>query len=130
MTPVLLDPVWVEREIPVGAEAAWTLLVDVERWPEWGPSVRSAGLDSERFEHGATGWVRTSFGLRVPFEVTGFDDGHRWSWKVAGVPATDHRVRPLGPTACSVGFGVPRIAAPYAIVCRRALTTIDRLLTS
>ena len=130
MTPSLVDLVWVEREIPVDADTAWRLLVDVERWPEWGPSVRSAGLDGERFEHGATGWVRTPFGLRVPFEVTGFDDGRRWSWKVAGVPATDHRICPIGPTACTVGFGMPRIAAPYALVCRRALTTIDRLLTN
>ncbi len=120
---------WVEREISVDARAAWQLLVDVDRWPEWGPSVRSAGLDSERFGEGATGWVRTPFGIRLPFEVTAFEGGVRWSWKVAGVPATDHRVRPLGPRACAVGFGVPRIAAPYALVCRRALTSIDRPLT-
>ncbi len=30
---------WVEREISVDARAAWQLLVDVDRWPEWGPSV-------------------------------------------------------------------------------------------
>ncbi len=73
--------------------------------------------------------MRTPFGIRLPFEVTAFEEGVRWSWKVAGVPATDHRVRPLGPTTCAVGFGIPRIAAPYALVCRRALTSIDRLLT-
>jgi hypothetical protein len=122
--------VWVEREIPVAAEAAWRVLVDVPRWPEWGPSVRAAGLDGDRLEQGATGWVRTAFGVRLPFEVTAFEEGHRWSWTVAGVPSTDHRVRPLGPATCAVGFGVPRIVAPYAIVCRRALATIDRLLTS
>ena len=130
MTRGLRALVWVEREVPVDAHTAWSLLVDVERWPEWGPSIRAAGLDGERLELGATGWVRTPIGVRLPFEVTAFDDGSRWSWKVAGVPATDHRVRPLGPTTCAVGFGVPRIAAPYTIVCRRALATIDRLLTS
>jgi hypothetical protein len=125
-----MNLLWIEREMPVAAARAWSLLTDVERWPEWGPSVRAAGLDGELLEAGATGWVRTPFGIRVRFEVTDFDDGHRWSWKVAGVPATDHRVRPLSPTTCVVGFGVPRLAAPYAIVCRRALATIHRLLTS
>ncbi len=120
---------WVDREIAVPAEAAWELLVDVERWHEWGPSVRAAGLDGDRFETGATGWVETPLGLRVPFEITSVDEGRRWSWRVARIPATDHRVRPLGPAMCSVGFGVPTIAAPYAVVCRRALVTIDEILT-
>lgn len=121
--------IWVEREVAVAAPAAWALLVDVDRWPEWGPSVRAAGLDSDHFEEGATGWVRTPVGLTVPFEITAVDDGRRWSWRIARIPATDHRVRPLGPSSCSVGFGVPTVAAPYAVVCRRALAIIDRLLT-
>lgn len=120
---------WVEREIAVPSEAAWELLVDVDRWPEWGPSVRAAGLDTDRFEPGATGWVSTPLGLRVRFEITAVEPGQRWAWKVAGIPATDHRVRPIGASTCSVGFGVPVVAAPYAVVCRRALATIDRLLT-
>lgn len=122
--------IWIEREIDVPAEEAWDLLVDVGRWPEWGPSVRSAGLDAERLDVGATGWVRTPFGVRLPFEITEFEPGRRWGWKVARIPATDHRVRPLGPDRCAVGFGVPVVAAPYAVVCRRALTSIDRLLTA
>jgi hypothetical protein len=122
--------VWVEREIAVSAAEAWALLVDVRRWREWGPSIHSAVLDSERFEKGATGSVRTTLGLRLPFEVTAFDDGRRWAWNVAHVPATDHRVCALGPSTSVVGFGVPSIVMPYTIVCRRALTEIDRLLTS
>lgn len=121
--------IWVEKPIAVAASDAWDLLVDVGRWPDWGPSVRSAGLDTDRMELGATGWVRTPLRLRLPFEVTEFEPGRRWSWKVAGVPATDHRVRPLDAASCSVGFGLPLLAAPYAIVCRRALASIERLLT-
>ncbi len=129
MTSKAENLVWVEREIPVAADEAWALLVDVNRWPEWGPSLRDAGLDSDRLEKGATGWVRTVLGVRLPFEIIEFDDGSRWSWKVAGIPATDHRVRPLESTRCVVGFGVPTLAMPYTIVCRRALATIERLLT-
>ena len=130
MTSVLTQTLWVEREMPVDAESAWELLVDVDRWPEWGPSVRAAGLDGDRLDVGATGWVETPVGLRVRFEVTRYEEGQLWAWEVAGVPATDHRVRRLGSAACAVGFGIPRLAAPYALVCRRALASIERLLTS
>lgn len=124
-----MTPWWVEREVAAPAEEAWALLVDVDRWHEWGPSVTGAGLDGDRLEVGATGWVRTVVGVRVPFEITSFDDGAQWGWRVAGVPATDHRVRPIGDDRCVVGFGVPPLTAPYGLVCRRALRTIDRLLT-
>lgn len=124
-----MKPWWVEREIAVPAGEAWALLVDVERWPAWGPSVSDAGLDGDAFGLGATGWVRTAVGVRVPFEITSFEDGEEWGWKVAGIPATDHRVRPVTGDRCVVGFGVPPLVAPYALVCRRALATIDGLLT-
>ena len=131
---------WIEREVAAGADEAWALLTDVERWPQWGPSVRDAGLvDGCRFEPGATGWVQTPLRVRLPFRITDVtqvtatsDAGadRRWGWRVAGLPATDHRVRPLGSSRCRVGFGVPRAAAPYALVCRRALAAIDELLTA
>ena len=124
-----MSAIWVEREIGAPVEEAWALLVDVERWAEWGPSVAAAGLDGERFEAGATGWVKTAVGVRLPFVITAVDDGKQWSWKVAGIPATDHRVRPLDNGRCSVGFGIPPLAAPYALVCRRALAAIEQILT-
>lgn len=125
-----MKPWWIEREIAVSADEAWALFVDVDRWPDWGPSVVAAGLDGDRLELGATGWVRTAIGLRVPFEISTFDEGSRWGWKVAGVPATDHRVRPVTDERCVVGFGVPPLVAAYALVCRRALSSIDDILTS
>ena len=124
-----MTPWWIEREIAVPAAEAWALLVDADRWSEWGPSVTGAELDGDRLEQGATGRVRTLVGLRVPFEITSFDDGAQWGWTVAGVPATDHRVRPVTADRCVVGFGVPPLVAPYALVCRRALASIDRILT-
>lgn len=125
-----MKPWWVEREIAVPAGEAWALLVDVGRWPAWGPSVSDAGLDGDALGLGATGWVRTAVGVRVPFEITSFEDGEAWGWKVAGIPATDHRVRPVADDRCVVGFGVPPVVAAYALVCWRALATIDRILTS
>lgn len=128
---------WVEREVAAGADEAWALLTDVDRWPQWGPSVRDAGLDDEGpFEPGATGWVRTPLRIRLRFEITEVTAPgevcaeRRWGWRVAGLPATEHRVRPLDQGRCRVGFGVPTVAAPYAIVCRRALITIDGILSA
>jgi len=135
----------VDRFIPAAPEVVWDLLVDTARWPEWGPSVTAVELtntgganstgtsntdstdaSSTRISPGATGRVRTAVGVWVPFRVTEFDDGRRWSWVVAGIPATSHSVDPA-PGGCRVGFGVPLLAAPYALVCRAALERIDRL---
>lgn len=122
--------VWVHREIGAPAGELWTLLTDVEHWPRWGPSVRSARLDGNgRFEAGMTGAVTTVLGVRLPFAITAYEDGIRWSWRVAGVTATDHSVRPVGPRRCRVGFGVPWPAAPYLVVCLVALRRLDRIAT-
>lgn len=134
---------WVTREVDVPADAAWDLLIDIRRWPEWGPSVRQAMLDtdgrgedghmSHQISAGSTGRVRTALGPWIAFQVTTFDDddddGRSWSWRVAGVPATVHRVEPLGGRRCRVGFEVPAWAAPYAVVCAVALRRIDHALT-
>lgn len=124
-----MTPWWIQREIAVPTAGAWELLADVERWAEWGPSVTAAELDGDRLAAGATGQIRTVVGVWLPFEITSFEDGAQWGWRVAGIPATDHRVRPVTDDRCVVGFGVPPLAAAYALVCRRALATIDRILT-
>jgi hypothetical protein len=124
----------VDRFVPAAPEVVWDLLVDTSRWPEWGPSVTAVELDYAHATHattaritaGSTGRVRTAVGVWVPFRITGFNDGRRWSWNVAGIPATSHTVEPA-PGGCRVGFGVPLLAAPYALVCRVALERIDRL---
>ena len=118
---------WTSRDIAAPAEVMWELLTDVGRWPEWGPSVRRATLASSRFELGSRGTVQTVIGLGFPFEVTRFEEGRSWSWSVAGCPATDHVVEARGPNLSRVGFGVPRIATPYLVVCRMALRHLDEL---
>lgn len=119
--------IWTSREIAAPAAVAWDLLTDVSRWPEWGPSVRGARLLSGSFGPGARGLVETALGFEASFEVTEFEAGRSWAWAVAGVPATGHRVEPLGDDACRVGFGVPAIAFPYLAVCRIALARIAEI---
>lgn len=116
----------VHRFVPVDPAIAWDLLVDTSRWAEWGPSVRAVELPEGRIRAGSTGRVRTAVGLWVPFEVTGFDQGRSWAWKVAGVPATTHTVEAVS-EGSRVSFGMPTVAAPYALVCRAALARIEEL---
>lgn len=124
----------VSRGLDVPAEVAWDLLVDTTRWPDWGPTVTGAeiatGGDGTRITLGATGTVRTPVGLSLPFRITELDPGRRWSWAVAGVAATAHRVEGLGPQRCRVTFEVPRWAPPYLAVCAVALRRLERLSAS
>lgn len=120
--------VGVDRYIDAPAPAVWRILVDLETWPQWGPSVASAVLDdgSREISAGATGRVTTAVGVELPFRITEFEPGRHWSWVVAGVPATTHTVTPSG-DGCRLSFGAPWWATPYLAVCAVALARIDRL---
>jgi uncharacterized protein YndB with AHSA1/START domain len=115
-------------EIPAPAAAAWKLLTDTSRWPEWGPSVCRVESAQQYIGPGSTGRVRTIIGVWLPFRVTQFVAGHRWDWEVAGIPATGHRVESLGPDRCRVVFQVPLLATPYLAVCRLAAHRIRNIL--
>ena len=119
----------VRRDIDAPAAVLWELLVQPDHWPSWGPTVREAVIDGHPLQLGSRGVVTTFMGLRLPFEVTAYERGSHWAWRVAGVPATSHTVEPLGPDRCRVGFGVPWAAAPYLAVCRRALSALDGVAT-
>lgn len=117
----------VSREIAASPAAAWDVLVDTRQWPRWGPSVAAVRVEVPVIAAGTRGHVRARVGPWVPFEVTAFDPGHRWAWRVAGMPATGHRVEPMA-GGCRVVFEVPLLAAGYALVCRRALAGIAALV--
>jgi hypothetical protein len=112
------------REFARDPATAWDRLVDTAAWPEWGPSVAAVDCDDRRVRAGSTGRVRVArLGAWVPFRVTAREwDGSRgrWTWRVAGVPATGHAVAPTD-RGCRVSFEAPLAAAPYLPVCRRAL---------
>lgn len=118
---------WVTRDVDAPAETMWRLLVDTNVWPAWGPSVRAVTLDDAELRLGSTGTVRTVIGLRLPFEITRFEQHCGWSWSINGIWATDHRVEPLDRDRCRVAFGAPWPASPYLAVCRQALIRLDKL---
>ncbi|WP_326966499.1 hypothetical protein [Arthrobacter sp. CG_A4] len=72
--------------------------------------------------------MRTILGVALPYTVTGFEAGRYWSWSVAGIPATGHRVIPQEGGAL-VTFTVPWWAPAYLPVCALALRRIERLAT-
>ena len=115
-------------EILAPASAAWKLLADTSRWPEWGPSVSRVESAEQYIGPASSGRVQTIIGVWLPFRVTKFVVGQRWDWEVAGIPATSHRVESLGPDHCRVVFKVPLLAAPYLTVCRWAVQRIKSTL--
>lgn len=120
------------RVVDASASRVWDLLTDTTRWRDWGPSVAAVDCPSRYIEAGTTGRIRVAgVGVWVPFEVDSYVDGDekRWTWTVASVPATGHRVTPVGVDGQSrVAFEVPLFAAGYVPVCRRALDRIARLV--
>ncbi|WP_122089359.1 SRPBCC family protein [Halalkalicoccus subterraneus] len=117
----------IARTIDAPAGDVWELLIDTHRWPEWSPSITDVECQERGIRTGSTGRVRLVGGIGLPFEIT-YCDGYRWTWEVAGVPATGHRIDPRnGSGSCRAVFELPLLAAGYAPVCRLALSRIARL---
>ena len=119
----------VSADIASSAAVAWRLLTDTHAWPQWGPSVRAVDATARFITAGMTGRVQTTPGLWLPFEITEWQQGRAWAWRVAGIPATGHRVAPLTASSCRVAFTIPRWAPFYVPVCRLALRRLDALAT-
>ena len=115
----------VGREYAASPERAWAVVAGTEHWPTWGPTVSAVRPADATVHEGLTGEVQVLGGPWVPFEVTAVegdvdDDVRRWTWSVARIPATGHRVERT-PDGCRVVFEVPLLAGGYVPVCRRAL---------
>ena len=122
--PVAID---VGARVEAPAAAAWAAISRYEHWPTWGPSVTAVDPARGDVAPGAAGHVRGPVGPWIPFRIDDVEPGRRWTWHVAGIPATGHRVEAEGPDACRVVFEVPAWALPYAAVCRLAIPRIARV---
>ncbi|MBR9986713.1 MAG: SRPBCC family protein [Desulfosarcina sp.] len=114
--------------LDVPSASVWRLVTDTRTWHRWGPSVRAVVCTERFIRAGSSGRIRTPVGIWVPFVVQCFESESYWDWRVAGVPATGHRVESVGPDRCRLTFTVPVWALGYGLVCRLALMRIDRLV--
>lgn len=114
----------VELHADVDPAAVWGVLVDLDAWPQWGPTVQGAEL-SERgpLRVGSHGKVTTALGISLPFTITELEIGRHWAWEVAGIGATRHEVWPED-GGSRIVFGVPWWATAYLPVCAIALPRI------
>ena len=111
----------------ISSDVIWWLITDTRLWPMWGPSVRAVDCSDAVIHSASKGRILTSLGLWISFAVHDFEPGIYWDWRIAGVPATGHRVEPLGPGRCRLSFDTPAWAVAYLPVCYLALIRIQRL---
>ncbi|WP_255167333.1 SRPBCC family protein [Natrononativus amylolyticus] len=119
----------VSHVVSAPADEAWELLCDTHRWVEWSPTITGVDSTGRRLEADTAGTLRTVGGLRLPFRITEYDpERRRWSWAVARVPSTGHRIDDLGADRCRVAFELSPLAAGYVPVCLRGLERFAALL--
>ncbi len=118
---------WVSRVVQAPAAHVWRVLIDTTTWPSWGPSISEVRHEGRFLGPGSEGEIRPPVGPWLDFRVTHFSEGRAWTWSVAGVTATGHRVDSIDAQRCRAGIDVPLLVAPYALVGALALQRIDRL---
>lgn len=112
----------------ISSDVIWRLITDTRLWPRWGPSVRTVDCRDTVIRPASTGRILTALGFWISFAVDDFKPGVYWDWRIAGIPATGHRVEPLGPASCRLSFDTPAWAVVYLPVCYLALIRIQRLV--
>jgi uncharacterized membrane protein len=86
--------------IDAGIADVWTIFSDVERWPEWTPSVRKLEYtDGHDLTEGARVRIDQPKLPTVEWEVTTIDPGSSWTWvaKNPGIrTVASHTLEPVG----------------------------------
>ena len=93
------------------------------------PAVRPLTVPAAEAERAVQSPAAVADPSAAAFVSAGTGGPQAWSWTVAGIPATGHRVIPVTETSSRVAFTIPRWAPFYVPVCRAALRAIGRLAT-
>ena len=113
---------------PTSPLLVWDLITDTTQWPRWGPTVKRVQSPERFIRKDSSGRVLTVFGIWLPFDIDEYEYTCFWSWKVAAIKATGHRIQAIETGGCHLWFEVPIIATPYALICQMALARIENLL--
>lgn len=117
----------VSQVIRAPAVNVWGVLINTDQWSTWGPSVKDVSCSQQFISAELEGRVQTVFGIWIDFEITSFEPLSYWHWKVAGIPATGHRLKKIDDISCELIFELPLFAFPYALICRQAINRIAQL---
>jgi uncharacterized protein YndB with AHSA1/START domain len=85
----------IEVEIHAPPQRVWHVMQDVERWPEWTPSVTSIErLDEGPLAAGSRARIRQAKLLPATWRVTAIEEGKGFTWvtRGPGVTVTGHHV--------------------------------------
>jgi len=89
----------VTEEIDAAPEQVWAVLADVERWPDWTPTMTSVRrLDEGPLGSASSAEIRQPKLPKTVWRVTRFEPGRRFEWAAGGPGMTtrgDHVVEPL-----------------------------------
>ncbi len=101
--PVLMNAgimLSVDQMIAAPPHAAWELLIDLDAWPQWGPSIKGAELDGpyQELTSHATGVVQTSLGVKVLLRspISTPSDIGPGKWRASPPPVTGWTRWPTG----------------------------------
>ncbi len=99
----------VSIDIHATPAAVWAVLEDVERWPEWTPTMTSVKrLDEGRLAVGSRARIRQPRLPPAVWTVTALDAGRGFTWVGRGpgiVTTADHWIEPVG-DGCRVMLAV------------------------
>jgi len=123
----------VSVDVSASPERVWAVLVDVERWPDWTPSMTRV----QRRDHGAFG-IGSAVRVKQPrlpatvWRVTAFEPGRSFSW-TAGGPGVQteagHRLAPGADGSVTVTLTI-RQSGPLAGPLWRLLSGLTRRYVS
>lgn len=97
-------------EIEAGASVVWDIYTDVERWPEWTPSMkRAVPLDGSGLEVGKRFRLKQPWLPNLVWEVTEVHPGRSWTWQQrspGGTTTAWHEIVPQGIDSTLVRQGI------------------------
>ncbi|CAM3077316.1 polyketide cyclase [Mycobacterium intermedium] len=119
-------------EINAAAPLVWEVFTDVERWPEWTPSVSSlVALDGPELAVGKRFQIKQPKLPTLVWEVTELEPGVSWTWvqrSPGGLTLANHLLTPIGEDRTLARQSIDQRGPIGALVGKLMLRTTRRYL--